>query len=223
MDRVVRHHPPHPLTSGPTFFLVCTWARVSFHESTTMSRLWIDLESTDLDPRKGHLLEVAVVATDETADYVERAHQTWVLPWSDASYDETLSPGVREMHTRSGLLADCKNPAVYTDLVLVDAQLLRFLMSYGYLDRVKNPIAGSSAHFDKGWLDVHLPRSAKAFNHRVFDASTLTQFAKDLGLDPAGPGNPDSKHRALDDIRYSIEAARRVARLVKQGPWPGGK
>ena len=173
-------------------------------------RIWVDIETTGLEPLAGEVLEIAIVATEPVAPaYAEIAWKEWVIrPYGTRWLDE-LDPRVREMHTSNGLLADVAARGV----LLADAEdaLLGFLRYYGNPAPGREPIAGSSPHFDAGWLAVHCPRVRAYFNHRTFCASGLKRFAEDLGH-TIPPGDP--AHRALADVRASIELARKVARAV---------
>ena len=182
-------------------------------------RIWCDLETTCLDPAQGHILELALVATDPTAPaYAEVAAQSWVL-LPDVSRQEwldTMDPAVRKMHGASGLLAEVCDRGV--SLGEVSRGVLDFVRYFGNPAPGREPIAGSSPHFDRRWLEVHLPAVAGYFSHRTFDASTLKRFA----LDHAGvtwaldshEGSGGAAHRALADVRYSISTAREVARVL---------
>lgn len=75
--------------------------------------IWADIESSGLDERTGHLLEVAVVVTDD--NLVERAHASVVTLPIGVTVDEMvekLDPYVRNMHTKNGLIDDLKTKGV---------------------------------------------------------------------------------------------------------------
>lgn len=68
---------------------------------------WTDIESTDLDERAGHLLEVALAITDD--DLNELASLSLVTRPVGADIDQVFMPDVvREMHTKSGLLDEVR-------------------------------------------------------------------------------------------------------------------
>lgn len=178
------------------------------------NRCWLDCETTGLDAELGHMLEVAVVATDASApEYRELASQTWVikpLGWNADEWATRVPRAVLDMHTKSGLWG-----AVYAgaNLADVEKELLKFLAFFGNPAPGREPIAGSSPHFDARFLEAHMPAARRYFNHRTYCASTLRQFARDHGFDlPSG----DPAHRALADVRASIETARHVSRLLGQ-------
>lgn len=176
------------------------------------NRIWVDIETTGTDECDPHarVLEVAVVATTADAEYRELAHQSWVVQHDfPPAWLQHHNPYVYEMHHKSGLLYELP---FGTPQARVEAELCRFVSYFGAPQPGREPVAGSSVHFDQRWLTKHLPRARALFSHRVFDASTLTQFARDLGVDvPKG----DAAHRALADIRASIQLARDVASAVR--------
>lgn len=83
------------------------------------------------------------------------------------------------------------------------------------------PLGGSSVHFDRTWLRAHMPELEYLFSHRHMDTSCFTEEAKRQapetyrrrpGLDKQG--KPQSLHRALCDIRMSIETMRYYRRNI---------
>lgn len=180
-----------------------------------MARIFLDIETTGLEPEADHILELAVVATEETAPgYVEIASQAWVIKpagWDAAAWAPTVDPHVLEMHTKSGLWAE-----VADGVTLEDAErgLCKFLRFFGNPKPGAAPVGGSSVHFDARFLEYHMPTARRYFNHRTFDASTLSQLARDFGLERP---KAEVAHRALADVRASIETARWVAGLMAAG------
>lgn len=171
-------------------------------------RIFLDLETTCLDPATGHILEIGVLATTaEAPAYTEVAAQSWVV--NPGTFD--LNGFTLDMHTKSGLLDDIR---AGRGLLLADAErgLLDFLRYFGNPAPGREPIAGFSPHFDLAWLRVHLPRVASYFSHRTFDCSTLRQLARDLGRADLVP-TADAAHRALADCRAAASMARAVAGL----------
>lgn len=178
-------------------------------------RVWLDLETTGLDPTAGFILELAVVATDpEAPEYREVASQVWVIQ-PPGLWQSTMDTKVLQMHVASGLVAEVLERGL--PVAEVEADLLRFLTYFGNPAPGREPIAGFSPHFDAAWLAHHMPTARRYWNHRTFDASNLKRFALDHGVVwPAddGEGSGGAAHRALADVRYSIQTARTVARLL---------
>jgi len=180
-----------------------------------MARIWVDVESTGLDPEHDHLLELAVVATEETAPgYVEIASQSWVIKpagWDAAAWSQTVDPHVLEMHTKSGLWAEVADGVTLED---AERYLCKFLKFFGNPKPGAAPIGGSSAHFDARFLEYHMPTARRYFNHRCMDASSIRQFLRDLGVDL--PRSDDPAHRALADVRHSIQVCRDAGRYFNR-------
>ncbi len=176
--------------------------------------LWTDIESTDLDERRGCLLEVAMIATDD--NLVERTSASVIVNPINievAKLDDLKMPlVVREMHEKSGLLADIK---AGRGLILPEAEkyLLDWLTSefIQLEDLRKIPFAGSTIAFDRRWLRHHMPTLEKLPHHRSIDVSSINELAQRWA--PAVHNDRPRQatgvsHRALDDIRHSIATLR---------------
>ena len=75
--------------------------------------VWTDIESTGLDAKKDHLLEVAIVITDDELNEV--AHDVVVVqPVGVVDIDKLeMDPKVRKMHTDNGLFEDVKKTPLH--------------------------------------------------------------------------------------------------------------
>lgn len=164
--------------------------------------VFVDLETTGLNPRSDLILEVGMVITD--LDFNELA--TYSVPvrygpvvvqlrksWSDAK--------VVEMHERSGLWQRCIDGWDSRDLQQVRDDITTLVRAY-----CPNPketrLAGNSVHFDKGFLDFHVPTLAELVSYRIVDVSTLSFFANKWHGIPLM--EKQYKHEAVADIRESI-------------------
>jgi len=85
--------------------------------------VWCDIESTGLNPRKDHLLEVAVVITDDELNEVANATVV-VQPVGVTNIDALeMDPKVRKMHTVNGLFEEVKKTPLHRyegELQLID-------------------------------------------------------------------------------------------------------
>lgn len=175
--------------------------------------IWLDLETTGLlgdgpsGPQPGDLygdgqvLEWAAVLCedDRDGDFAEVAAYTAVIK---PERPLVMSDFVRAMHTRNGLLADVdRATATVAD---ADAFLAGICEELGAKPRTIS-LAGNSVHFDAAWIRVWMPQFAAYLSHRVFDVSTLIRAMQTWG---SGFARVDPAHRALDDVRQSIAAAR---------------
>jgi len=197
--------------------------------------IWTDLETTGLSPTEGSILEIAVVVTDFNLHEIGEPFVSLVCPRARQGYD-AMDSYVREMHAKSGLLEHIYqidrygNPTrvieevtqkttgeVRTALLAWFEQFIPAAVSNLEAAKFLRKIsfAGSSVHFDKAWLKEHMPDFESLFSHRILDVSSINMLAeqwapeihsKRPGLGP--DGKPVPMHRALDDIRNSIETLR---------------
>lgn len=164
--------------------------------------VWVDIETTGLDPRKNVMLEIAVVITKGDLEFTEISALTWNIARAVREEKAACGDLVRQMHTDNGLWDACE--ASITLLCDVEAAVARFIQRH---DAAGGPICGSSPHFDKAFIDVEMPLVAACFNHRTFDVSTLKQACAQRYVKVPEIG---TNHRALSDIRASIEIARQL-------------
>lgn len=175
--------------------------------------LWLDLETTGLDPTQGALLEFAAVLCEDARgdDFAVVQQYAGAIHVDDATLAALdIAPRVREMHEANGLWRDVA--ASTTTLAEVDTFLASVADSLTGGRRAAVRLAGSSVHFDLAWCRVHLPTFAARLSHRVFDVTTLR-----AAVDAWAPGKIDwprrDTHRALPDVLATIAEAR-VARAA---------
>lgn len=173
--------------------------------------VWIDLETTGLDPKGGNILEVAWFITDNW-EIVSQPQSYVVTPGPDTFELVKQDTVVQFMHENSGLLKDL---VVGDTLLLEDIEdlILKDIHKYNY-DEVTPIIAGASVHFDRGWIAEHMWRLDRELSYRHFDVSTLIKFFNDLGFWELSDSQEPRTHRALDDISQTYALARKYVNLV---------
>ena len=72
-----------------------------------MKLLWTDCETTDLEPHKGFILEVAAATARLENPFRLSPIQRWVLPFPAQAYWDA-DPKVQAMHTANGLWEQCR-------------------------------------------------------------------------------------------------------------------
>lgn len=159
--------------------------------------LWLDLETDGLDSAACTILECAVIVTDGSLLEIPGTAQSWVLEYGD-DQRAGMSDFIRQMHTRSGLLAatpTCRDAATLDRLLeaLVDA----FAWTEG-----KPILAGACPHFDRSFLAAHCPRVDARLHYRHLDVSGFKLAFSDLAQIRYIRGF--GAHRALPDIRESL-------------------
>jgi oligoribonuclease len=172
--------------------------------------LWCDVETTGLDATKGHLLEVAVVITDDQLVVLD-SKEAVVRPVGVEVADLHLDDVVRKMHTDNGLLKDVEERGLRryeAEELLVDKWLLP---TYGVEVLRGMPLAGSTISFDRSWLAAHMPRILQLIHYRNVDVTTINELARRWAPDiyAKRPGQDhEAPHRAMADILGSIEVLR---------------
>lgn len=177
--------------------------------------VWTDVETTGLDERRGHLLEVALVVTSDDLVELDCA-RCLVKPVVCESWDEFvagLDPVVREMHTKSGLLDEVGRLGPGNSASRVEVELLGWLHrlpeKWTTLSLWETPLCGSTVGFDRRWLRAHMPDLEAAFYYRSVDVSGLVELSSRWapGVWARRPKKKEA-HRALDDAREAIDYLR---------------
>lgn len=184
-----------------------------------------DVETSDLDPQTGDLLEVAFVLCDD--DLVELASIEVVInplfpdwqrnldgdePWD--RWVRHLHPEIQAMHAKNGLFTDVLDRGVsYFDAeVRLGARLDEQACEYNFT-LAETPLCGNSVWFDRNWLVEKMPSLPCRLTRQIVDVSTLNQLAKRWMPEVHARRPRDEKvHRALPDARYSLSCLRHYRR-----------
>ena len=159
---------------------------------------------TGLDPARNVIVEIATLVTDDKLDVVAEGPDLVVHQPPEAL--ALMEDVVREMHTRSGLL-----PAIEaSDVSLEDAgqATLDFIRKHVPAPR-SVPLAGNSIGTDRRFLAAYLPEIENFLHYRSVDVSTIKELA--LRWAPSvvdSAPRKETTHRALDDIRESVNELR---------------
>lgn len=180
--------------------------------------IWLDLETTGLDPMTDLVLEVyACAASFERPLSLEGPSVHVVFPFKD--WDD-VDPVVIAMHAKSGLLAECAVVGSEYGRVYAASDSLLFdtFQSLG-TDEDKLVLAGSSVHFDLAFVRRYFPRFASLLSHRVFDVSAQQLFCYALGMPEIPKGDEGLAHRAEADVRASVERAASLMNWIRRLGW----
>ncbi len=159
---------------------------------------------TGLDPARHVILEIAMIITDDELETVAELGPL-VIKASDAELAE-MDKVVKHMHESNGLLKAVSQ----STLTLTEAadQTLAFLKTYCH-NSGQVPLCGNSIGTDRRFLARYLPEVETWLHYRSVDVSSIKELAKRWYPDICAtlPAKP-SGHRALDDIRDSIQELR---------------
>ena len=164
---------------------------------------WIDLEMTGLDTANHTIVEIAVLMTDSNLEVIDDGIDLVI----HATPDELakMDDFVRTMHTKSGLLPQIENSTL--SLVDAGAQVLDYLRAR--VSERSAPLCGNSIGVDRRFLDRYLPEVDQYLHYRSVDVSSFKEVCRrwNPSVSKGAPAKK-STHRALDDIRESIEEMR---------------
>ncbi|MEI7895230.1 MAG: oligoribonuclease [Myxococcales bacterium] len=159
--------------------------------------VWMDLEMTGLDPADCVILEVGVIITN--AELLPLATYEAAV-WQPDPVLATMSPFVREMHTRNGLLGRVTHSK--TDISMVERDVLGLLATHCRFR--EGVLAGNSIHTDRRFLLRYMPSVEKFLHYRQLDVSSLKVLAQAWAPELEFV-KTDKHHTALDDLRASLD------------------
>lgn len=169
---------------------------------------WIDLEMTGLHPEyhqrraPSKILEAAVIVTTKDLDIIAELGPLYINQPDHVLAD--MNPWCRTNHYVSGLVKKVRGSK--NSEQDVENTILRFLSGYVPApDGIPTAIlAGNSIAQDRRFLREYMPKLDEYFGYRMLDVSSF-KIAKNLWSQDIASFEKIEKHRALDDIRESIQ------------------
>jgi len=163
--------------------------------------VWIDLEMTGLDPDNDRIIEIATIITDSNLEITAEGpvlaiHQTDAVL---AAMDEWNT----RTHNETGLVQRVK--ASTCSEADAEQQTLNFIQKY--VPKNRSPLCGNSICQDRRFLYRYMPQLEQWLHYRNLDVSSVKELAT-RWMPTLDPFSKRNTHRALDDIRESIEELR---------------
>lgn len=195
---------------------------------------FVDIETTGLEPAGGVVLEVGIIVMDSDLEHVVAMEQ-FIVPHSDEDMVFGANDYVMKMHEKSGLFEHIKAMRVGTEDHIermmemkgvdrfwaaqqaISEQVTTFLDSLG----VKNePLCGSSVHFDRKWLEYHMPRILDRFSYRNIDVSSFLETIRlHWGVDQVHEVVVNrGRHRSVDDLQDTIATLKNALAFLADPP-----
>ncbi len=174
--------------------------------------IWLDLEMTGLRPERDRILEIACLVTDSDLNVVAEG------PVLAVRQPESVLAGMDEWnqthHSRSGLLSRVRRQGVSE--AEAEARTLAFIQQH--VPAQASPICGNSIGQDRRFLYQYMPGLEAYFHYRNLDVSTLKILAERWRPELMASFSKKEAHRALDDIRESVDELRFYRRHLLQAP-----
>lgn len=191
--------------------------------------LFLDLETTGLDPEKCAVIEIAAVVTDYKFDAIPgRALNALVRQNVEGLKFE---PGALKLHAETGLLLEwirASESGISGALLTSDDVSSRLLYEVlppapkggapAAVDRLI--LAGNNVEsFDRRFLQRLAPAVCERLHYRTLNVSSVRELvasALDTTADaikPRGPG----QHRAMVDVQFAIEEMKAARALLQRG------
>ena len=166
---------------------------------TATNLIWIDLEMTGLDTVSDRIIEVATIVTDKYLNELAEG-PVFAISQSQESMDAMDEWNTRQ-HGESGLTARVLTSGVR----LEEAQQATLDFLATWVDKGASPMCGNSICQDRRFLAREMPELESYFHYRNLDVSTLKILAQQWAPEVAAGFTKESTHRALADIRDSID------------------
>jgi oligoribonuclease len=168
---------------------------------------FLDLEMTGLDPQRDAILQAALIITDRD---LQQLDEYSCDIWQPESALELMSPFVRDMHEKNGLIARVRASRV--DLREAQRQLLSRVAAYCEYPAV---LCGSSIWVDRMFIDRAMPGLAGYLHYRMIDVTSVKLLVERWhGGDKVFVKPTAGEHDALVDIRNSIAELRHYRTLL---------
>lgn len=165
--------------------------------------LWLDLEMTGLDVPTEKIIEVGAIVTDTDLKEISEFHCTVKQP---QEFFDRMDDWNQNHHKNSGLLdlieKSGKSPS--------DAENELIMWCKEHFGEERIILAGNSINHDKNFLDFHFKEFSKLLHYRVFNVTAWKIPFSVQGI----IYEKKNVHRAMDDIRESIEEFRFLWKYV---------
>jgi len=166
--------------------------------------VWLDMEMTGLDAERERIIEIATILTDGQLNEIA------VGPSLVINQPEEVLAAMDDWnkthHGGSGLIDRVKASTITT----ADAETQTIAFINQHVSAKERPVlAGNSIHQDRRFIRRYMPALEKRLHYRMVDVSTIKELGRRWFPQLIAKMTPKKEtHRALDDIRESIDELR---------------
>jgi oligoribonuclease len=160
------------------------------------------MEMTGLDPEKEGIIEIASIVTDAELKILSNGPNLVIS--QPLKLLKAMDEWNQKHHEKSGLIEEVKTSTI--SVRKAEKMTLEFISEYCVPKQAL--LCGNAVHHDRKFITKYMPTLDEFLHYRHIDVSTIKAlihlwYPKDRNI-------PKKKkaHRALDDIRESIEELR---------------
>lgn len=173
--------------------------------------IWLDMEMSGLDPATCRPLEIATLVTDSELDVIAEGPNLVI------HQPDSVLGAMDEWNTAHHGMSGLSKAVRQSKISEADAeeQTMAFLLRY--TAPRTSPLCGNSVSQDRRFLRRYMPKIEEHLHYRIIDISSLKELVRRwYHLEP--PRKKEA-HRALEDIRESIDELRFYRRAIFRD-WP---
>ncbi len=175
--------------------------------SRKTNMVWIDMEMTGLDPEKNRIIEIATIITDKRLNIIAEGPN--LIIHQPQSVLKRMDNWNKKQHKQSGLLDAVKESKL--SVKQAESSTLKFIKKH--CEENYSSLCGNSIYHDRRFLIKYMPRIDKYLHYRLVDVSTIKVLATLWNLKAKKYVKQDGNHRALADIRESINELKHYRRV----------
>jgi len=162
--------------------------------------VWVDLEMTGLDDNIHHIIEAACLITDKDLNIVAEGPN--VIIHQPEEILNLMDDWCTKTHGESGLSEAVRKSTV--SIEMARQEILNFVKEHTLPGQ--SVLAGNSVGEDKRFLLRYMPQLIKHLHYRIVDVSSVKELCRRWYPEVLAHAPVKSlKHRAMDDIRESID------------------
>jgi oligoribonuclease len=171
--------------------------------------VWMDLEMTGLDSDRDVIIEMATLITDIELNVIAEGPE--IVIQQPESLFVTMDSWNQEHHTKSGLWAK----VITSTVTQLQAEQMTLEFIKQHIGPRESPLCGNSIWQDRRFIAKHMKQLDAYLHYRLIDVSTVKLLGK-IWYPNACEQTTEKKssHRALDDIRESIEELKTYRSLL---------
>lgn len=172
--------------------------------------LWVDTETTSINPNYGQLLEVGMILTDmqgnpPTGNYGGHNEWRWIIKHDDIRLTPETAYAITALHTCNGLIDETFTQKSVRDTIA--AKQIHALLGELH-DRFKLHPAGTNVGFDLDWIHAELLLTLEQLDYHHLDMSSLRMLMQQVALGAWAKQATD--HRVMTCLNRDIQEYRHI-------------